>query len=239
VALTGDLPMNKLSFKEVRKQSLKKLDAWWNVIVLDHAITPIVYLVYNRIPWLTPNMITTVSLAVGGAAAVAFYYHFYWWAVLLYQFSFILDCVDGRVARLRQVSSPFGAFYDGLVNHIVYLANVVGLGYGLGLDWHVVVPVSCLLVARALGNFLNECMPERPTETSWSHFVPNSGGFLDRHRLLPPGSFPDKHAFMFGLCPLAGVPIFGMWMIVAADVLLLMLKMRKFLADYQQPANAE
>ena len=58
--------------------------------------------------------------------------------------------------------------------------------------------------------------------------------WLSRNGLLPPGSFPDKHAIMFLACPLAGYftgeiiyPLGGMVLIILMDAALLALKIRK------------
>ncbi len=79
----------------------------------------------------TPNALTFAMIVVGlvAAAAVA-------WpgiltalvAVVLIQVYLLLDCVDGEVARWKQVSSAGGVYLDRLGHHVVEAAVVVGLG---------------------------------------------------------------------------------------------------------------
>ncbi len=52
-------------------------------------------------------------------------------AGFLIQLSFTLDCCDGELARLRGISSPFGAWLDGLLDRIAELALCLALGRAL------------------------------------------------------------------------------------------------------------
>ena len=52
-------------------------------------------------------------------------------AGLLIQLSFTLDCCDGELARLRGLSSPFGAWFDGLLDRIAELVLCLALGRAL------------------------------------------------------------------------------------------------------------
>lgn len=84
------------------------------------------WLVASRV---TPNQITCASLITGLAGA--------WflgsegvlrslWGLVLFQFSVILDHVDGEVARLKFLSSRLGKWLDNVSDHAVDLA-VIGL----------------------------------------------------------------------------------------------------------------
>ena len=86
---------------------------------------------------------------------------------------------------------------------------------------------------RAINNYLNDFL-ELEVEGSWSHFVAEEKSWLSRNGLLPPGSFPDKHAIMFLACPLAGYltgnvlyALGGMMLILLMDLALIALKVRK------------
>lgn len=67
----------------------------------------------------TPNGITIGWIAIGLAGVLALASQSWWIRVggaLLLQLSYLLDFVDGEVARLRSQSSPVGAFLD-LLGH--------------------------------------------------------------------------------------------------------------------------
>ncbi|AWS40839.1 CDP-alcohol phosphatidyltransferase family protein [Streptosporangium sp. 'caverna'] len=88
---------------------------------------------------LTPNAVTGISVGLAVLAAV-------WFsvgtrptqvagAILLY-LSFVLDCVDGQLARYTRAFSPLGAWLDATFDRVKEYAAYVGLalGYAAGLD---------------------------------------------------------------------------------------------------------
>lgn len=91
-------------------------------------LTPILARTY-----LTPNMITLLSLvlglAAGGLFATGQYEHGIWGAVFLTG-NYVLDNCDGEIARLKNLGSDFGDRFDSFVDWIVHLAFFAGLGYG-------------------------------------------------------------------------------------------------------------
>ncbi|MFI6293072.1 CDP-alcohol phosphatidyltransferase family protein [Nonomuraea sp. NPDC050790] len=89
---------------------------------------------------LTPNAITGISIGLAVLAAV-------WFsagtreaqiagAVLLY-LSFVLDCLDGQVARYTRTFSPLGSWVDAMADRLKEYVVYVGLafGYAAGLPW--------------------------------------------------------------------------------------------------------
>ncbi|WP_440099013.1 CDP-alcohol phosphatidyltransferase family protein [Streptosporangium sp. H16] len=88
---------------------------------------------------LTPNAVTGISVGFAALAAI-------WFsvgtrpglvagAVLLY-LSFVLDCVDGQLARYTRTFSPLGAWLDATFDRVKEYAVYLGLaiGYAAGLD---------------------------------------------------------------------------------------------------------
>jgi phosphatidylglycerophosphate synthase len=71
---------------------------------------------------ITPNQVTFLSAVVAaGASAMFALLPGYGWlclAALLYEFSFVLDCADGQLARLRKVASPIGHLLDFLMDEL-------------------------------------------------------------------------------------------------------------------------
>ncbi|MCH2059069.1 MAG: CDP-alcohol phosphatidyltransferase family protein [Verrucomicrobiales bacterium] len=223
----------KMSLFEMHRKTRRSLEAWWGKCFLVPSSSLIAWLLLKFFPRVHPNQVTTVSLLLGALSAAFFLLEHTVAAVLVYQLCMVLDWVDGKVARLTGKTSAFGAFYDGLVNHLVYIMNVIGLGFGMGVSWQSMALVTALLGLRGINNYLNDFL-EREIEGSWSHFVADKQSWLSRNGLLPPGSFPDKHAIMFLACPLAGYftgeliyPLGGMVLIILMDAALLALKIRK------------
>ncbi|MFJ4438261.1 CDP-alcohol phosphatidyltransferase family protein [Streptomyces sp. NPDC088923] len=118
--------------REVRKLVQKKRDAWWTVLLVDPLATPLVRLTarYTRI---TPNQITWAALILGLGSAALFALGDWQWIVLgavVYHFSFVLDCMDGKVARLTGRGSVFGAWLDYIFDRIRVAACAVALMWG-------------------------------------------------------------------------------------------------------------
>jgi phosphatidylglycerophosphate synthase len=94
----------------------------------SYRLTPIL------LKWpITPNQITLISLFLGLAGAACFLSGI--WSVgvmggLLLVACYIFDNCDGEVARIKGLSSEFGARLDDLSDWLVDLSFFVALGYG-------------------------------------------------------------------------------------------------------------
>ncbi|MFX4292449.1 CDP-alcohol phosphatidyltransferase family protein [Streptomyces bohaiensis] len=113
----------------VRQITQKKRDAWWTVLLVDPVATPLVRwtAVWTRF---TPNQITWMALFLGLGAAACFAMGSWTWLLagaLLYHLSFVLDCMDGKLARLTGTGSVFGAWLDYVFDRIRVLACAVAL----------------------------------------------------------------------------------------------------------------
>lgn len=80
---------------------------------------------------LTPNHITLISCGVGLLGAACFWGGGYGWPILgglLLQFSAVVDCIDGEVARMKFLESPLGAWLDITLDTVVHIAIFLGVG---------------------------------------------------------------------------------------------------------------
>lgn len=114
---------------EVRRITQKKRDAWWTVILVDPVATPLVRWTAMRTR-ITPNQITWGAFLLGLVSAAFFAMGDWQWLVagaVVYHFSFILDCMDGKVARLTGTGSVFGAWLDFVFDRIRVMACAVAL----------------------------------------------------------------------------------------------------------------
>lgn len=83
---------------------------------------------------LTPNQITALSMLAGLAGAWCFTYGTRSAGVaggLLLILCYTLDNCDGEIARLKKLSSEWGAHFDDVVDWLVDGAFFAGLGYGV------------------------------------------------------------------------------------------------------------
>jgi phosphatidylglycerophosphate synthase len=110
---------------------------------------------------IAPNTVTLASIVLGFAAAAGFAFGtragLIAGAVLL-QVSFMLDCVDGQLARLTSRFSAFGAWlditFDRAKEYAVYAGLAVGAGRaGLGNLWPWALAALVIRVSRHLVDF--------------------------------------------------------------------------------------
>jgi phosphatidylglycerophosphate synthase len=80
--------------------------------------------------WITPNRLTLAAFALGLGAAAAFTQATRWWLVagaVLYHLSFIVDCMDGKLARVRGTGSVFGLWLDFIFDRLLVLICAIAL----------------------------------------------------------------------------------------------------------------
>jgi phosphatidylglycerophosphate synthase len=117
------------SLAEVRRRTEKKRDAWWTVLLVDPVATPLVRWTALRTR-VTPNQITWAALVLGLGSAACFAMAEWPWLLAgagLYHLSFVLDCMDGKLARLKGNGSVFGAWLDYVFDRVRVLACAVAL----------------------------------------------------------------------------------------------------------------
>jgi phosphatidylglycerophosphate synthase len=125
----GTGPGGRWTAAAVRDRTLKFKDAWWTVLLVDPVVAPAVAFIANRTS-ITPNVITVGSLLLGLACAGAFLLHTWTWLLigaLLYHLSFTLDCMDGKVARLKGNGSAIGGLLDYIFDRIRVVVVTLGL----------------------------------------------------------------------------------------------------------------
>ena len=87
---------------------------------------------------ITPNQVTLWSLLAGIAAAILFSFNNYDLgivAALSLQLLHVFDITDGYLARLKNMRSPFGAFWDGVVGQAGMAACILGITIGVQKEY--------------------------------------------------------------------------------------------------------
>lgn len=99
-----------------------------------------------------PNHITYVSLIFGLLACICFIlveYKYLLLGALFLQIQCTLDFADGYLARLKNLSSDFGMYLDGIVNKVVEYFSFIAIAYGLflktGDSIHLVIGLLVML----------------------------------------------------------------------------------------------
>jgi len=82
---------------------------------------------------ITPNILTFISLllTIVGTIYVSFVNTYFGLLIgfFFYHFSLVFDSADGQLARWKNLSSTFGAYFDGIVDHIKHRAIVIAIVY--------------------------------------------------------------------------------------------------------------
>lgn len=84
--------------------------------------------------YLLPNLLTTLALFFGFYAIVAAFKGHFSHACLTVYIAMIFDSLDGRVARMTNTASPFGAEYDSLSDMVTFGIAPALIAYFWGLN---------------------------------------------------------------------------------------------------------
>jgi len=122
----------RFTLDEIRTRTYKDRDAWWTVWLVDPLASRLVWLV-APVKWITPNVLTMGAFLLGFVAAYCFVQGDYLWLVagaVVFHISFVLDCMDGKIARLKGTGSVFGAWLDYVFDRLRVVTCAVALMVG-------------------------------------------------------------------------------------------------------------
>ncbi|MDX2090164.1 MAG: CDP-alcohol phosphatidyltransferase family protein [Kofleriaceae bacterium] len=161
----------------IYKASKKKKDInWYTEWVARPPAAVVVYLLRNT-P-ITPNQVTFLSafVAAGACAMFALLPGSWLWlvvAAVVFEFSFVLDCADGQLARYRKIASPLGHLLDFLMDELkamlLYASVAARLWQETGDARLLVVGLAglfCLAAGLTLTSFTRR--PEYGTAKEWT-----------------------------------------------------------------------
>lgn len=122
----------RYTLEEVKEKTYKKRDAWWTVLLVDPLASRLVVPVANY-THITPNQISLGAFLIGAASAWFFFQGdpvSLLIGALLYHFSFVLDCMDGKIARLKGTGSVFGMWLDYMLDRVRVVVCALALMTG-------------------------------------------------------------------------------------------------------------
>ena len=105
----------------------------------------------------SPNTITVISFLIATFAAFLFTFGKILYTILagiLVQLSSIIDGCDGEIARLKFKSTPYGAWFDTVLDRYADLLIVAGISYGYWLS-HKTAIVLLLAIFSVAGFILS------------------------------------------------------------------------------------
>jgi phosphatidylglycerophosphate synthase len=208
----------------VTQLSVKARDAWWTVLVVDPIAAPLLRVIAT-LRAITPNRITVASVAVAICSAIEWVRSDAITAAILFQLAFLLDCMDGKLAHLRHSDSAYGAWLDAASDAVRMTVCYAGFAWWvagrsdltrstvLALAAYPVLHAGVILTGRAWPSERPAVPPlELPASTlAMLRAAPS--------RLAAPGSTVDAEAAVFTLGPVLAIPVIGLWIATAFNLI--------------------
>jgi phosphatidylglycerophosphate synthase len=136
-----------LALRKVLQKPKTEQSAWGWLLTRRISIYVTLLLSHTRV---TPNQLTFVWILTGITAGLL-------WAIgshlgfligaILFQLMYLFDCVDGELARYKNMTSPRGAYLDFVGHYFTGFAMIVGASLGLTKSLGVAVLYCGLVIA--------------------------------------------------------------------------------------------
>ncbi len=106
--------------RDIYRQSKKKRDNFWTEWISRPPAALLVWMLKDTS--VTPNQVSflAITVAAGGCATLILWRTWLGLIVagLLLQLAYVIDCVDGQLARLKSMASPVGALLDFMLDEV-------------------------------------------------------------------------------------------------------------------------
>lgn len=215
--------MFKKRYKYTLQQVNEKLvlRSWWPSFGVLPLANRLVVVICNYTE-LSPNQITAVSSTLRLLAAFCFFGGSRLgliFGALSYYLAYVVDCVDGPVARLKGKASTFGRYFDHLSDLIGDILILAALAHGQGLLFtSLVLGLLFMHVAESYISYLaNLALDARGAQISHVGFRCGPlNWFLNYRRFFFARnfktflSFPDYEVLTLFVFPLLGLPVLGL-----------------------------
>lgn len=216
------------------ERGAKKRDYWFTVLLTDPVAIPASGLLARK-RWLTPDQVTMLALLAGLAVLPAFAYATRWSLALggvLFYLAFVLDCMDGKLARALRVTSERGKALDALADGgrracgslglALYLWRADGFGPGSGQEWDVLVAIVYAVLAYYFFEIsgAEKGDPKTGIGGRWSQA-------LAERRMLPNPGMPDVQAVVFIFGPVTGLVVPALYVGIAMVSAAILLTVRR------------
>jgi phosphatidylglycerophosphate synthase len=144
----------RISVKDVRASFNSTVKNHYSVSWFGRPLANLMTPFFYNSGW-TANGVTNFRIAVAAAGVVVLAIPGWWTAVtacFVFYLCFVLDCVDGNLARLRGAVTYWGKFIDGLADFVFVLGAPVAAGLGAAIataDPYYAV-MGCLITIASL-----------------------------------------------------------------------------------------
>ena len=131
--------------------ALKDLAEPVNIYIHDPIAKRLVRVLKNTC--FTPNQVTYLSVLVGFVSGYSFSQGTWVSSIaggMLLELTLILDCVDGQLARAKNMASDWGRLIDGIAGYFAYLAVVYGIIVGYPDFQSALIAIAVFTILRAI-----------------------------------------------------------------------------------------
>ena len=131
--------------------ALKDLAEPVNIYIHDPIAKRLVRVLKNTC--FTPNQVTYLSVLVGFVSGYSFSQGTWVSSIaggILLELTLILDCVDGQLARAKNMASDWGRLIDGIAGYFAYLAVVYGIITGYPDFQSALIVIAVFTILRAI-----------------------------------------------------------------------------------------
>jgi phosphatidylglycerophosphate synthase len=128
---------------------------------------------------MTPNMITTISLVFGLLTCYLYYKSYYVSAGLSYIVSYFFDTMDGYFARIYDMGSVFGSYYDSISDNVVVLLLLILFYNNSKISGYAKLAIFSVIAIYGIGTvYQMSCQEKYVKQTNEKH-VSEGLSFLD------------------------------------------------------------
>jgi len=206
--------MNLTERKAKLNNSFQKRSEWWSRIFAS-PIAHHLLIIFGDWEFLTPNKLTIISFLLVLLTAVIIILplpNAFIFAAILLQIAYVLDCMDGQLARYRGIATPLGGFLDKSLDFIKFPFILLALTL-ISLNNNAILVIilgfgSVFFIS--LGSYLKE-MIKNNLGTSLPDILTKDTFFERNMRFF---LFEEAQwYFIVSLCLLLQKPILALWTI--------------------------
>ncbi len=191
------------------ERMLRRRDSWYAIFVLERFSVPLV-------KWLarfgvTPNQVTLASYSIRSLSLWLVWSGETGWGIGFWQLGFLLDCMDGQLARLTGNVTPLGAELDkwGDIVFTVLFVAVIGVLAQASVDWLLAVSMGIWVLLWLTNWLLVSETTEEPSYATGDGLLARYSRWADRHRVkLAPISGVEEGMLLLPLAyAFGGLPV--------------------------------
>ncbi len=222
--------MKKYTLEDVKK-ALRPRDAWWPVLVIDPIVIRLILPIANYTN-ITPNEISIAKFLIKLVSAYFFYKGDKFSLIIgaiLFEIGFMCDCMDGILARLKNMITKFGIIFDKFEDHFSYVVLAFTLGWGQYRYTHdkifIINSIICIVLVL-LNDYFDIFKPQAMDAIdSLRERLGKLENWLAKRRLIPIPSTIEWTQVLFVFAPIFGFIPIGYKIFIVAYIVMVVSKL--------------